>query len=56
MDVNLNVFSAMVAIVGIVVAWRFRKNENGRVRGSAWVVIVGGIVLLVGLLWQWIRG
>jgi len=56
MDVRTDVLLALLGIVGIAVAWRFRNNENGRVRGSAWVVIVGGIVILAGLLWQWIRG
>ena len=56
MDVQTDVLVALLAIVGMGVAWHFRDHENSRVRASARGALVTGTIILVGLLWQWIRG
>lgn len=56
MDVKTTVFSVLVGIAGILFGWWLRNHENGRVRASARGALVAGIVMLLGLFWQALRG
>ena len=56
MDAQTTALSVLLVIAGVGIGWRFRNHENGKVRGSAWAALTGGVVLLLILIWKLITG
>lgn len=56
MEIQQVVVAVLTAIGGLGVGWWFRNHENSRVRASARGALVGGVVLVIILIWKWIKG